>query len=109
MGGYDVAYVCLQDGKVTLDPVLAASLTDPDVRDFFILMAICNTVIVSSIGRFKSRVEAVPLLDGSDTDKILNKMKYEAESPDEAALVKVCVNRNKRVCCCLWIPLLSRF
>ena len=81
----------VQEGKITLDPALLGDLQKPEVKDFFTVLAICNTVVVSSTGHVRSRVEAVPFLDNCVTDEYLNKMKYEAESPDEAALVKVCV------------------
>jgi len=80
----------IQEGKIALDPALLGDLHKPEVRDFFSVLAICNTVVVSSTGQVRSRVEAISFLDNCITDEYLNKMKYEAESPDEAALVKVC-------------------
>jgi hypothetical protein len=75
-----------------LDPRLTARLLDPVVEDFFIVMAICNTVVVSTPlstqsggGKQNGNVTGA---GGMDRSGLLD-LKYEAESPDEAALVQV--------------------
>lgn len=55
------------------------------MEDFFIVMAICNSVVVSTSGG----THAAGAQNGNVTGG--EGMKYEAESPDEAALVHVCV------------------
>lgn len=83
-----------QETKTDLDSDLNAKLSDPTVKDFFTTMAICNTVIVSSskkqIGN--GTITHTELENASPTDEstVMN-LKYEAESPDEAALVQVCI------------------
>ncbi len=61
------------------------------MRDFFTVLAVCNTVVVSLTGQHRSRVESLPFMGASFSvsDDYISKLKYEAESPDEAALVKV--------------------
>lgn len=68
---------------------------DPTVEDFFIVMAICNSVVVSTPASPRNESETslsvhssvhngnVTGIEGADD------LKYEAESPDEAALVQV--------------------
>ncbi len=79
--------------KTELDPALLARLSDPKVKDFFTVLAICNTVVVSS-----SKVESKAgshldpsILPDNELNLDLHALKYEAESPDEGALVHVCV------------------
>ena len=70
------------------------------VKDFFIVLAICNTVVVSTA---RDRTESSA---GSHLDPVvsqdcnhnvdLKSLKYEAESPDEAALVHVGVECSQR-------------
>lgn len=77
-----------------LDPSLCVRLSDHTVRDFFTVMAICNTVVVSK--KIENRIGAPHASQngnvnmGRDTRRAL---KYEAESPDEAALVHVGLSR----------------
>ena len=78
--------------KTELDPALVANISDPVVRDFFTVLAICNTVVVSTAD---DRVESTAgcHLDppaAANGDRVdLQTLKYEAESPDESALVHV--------------------
>lgn len=75
------------------------------MNEFFTLLAICNTVVVSSSSNIQQRdnhVSGETSVDGKTNDLYLNGRKlanppssndeknltYEAESPDEAALVK---------------------
>ena len=82
---------------IELDPLLLTSvrnqtLSEAYIRDFFITMAICNTVVVvSKNGRDAKRNQQV---DSQNEDRSVTKedifdLSYEAESPDEAALVEV--------------------
>ena len=74
-----------------MDPKLAARLSDPTVEDFFTVMAICNTVVVSGVGSGtvseQSGTQNGNVTGAGVADK--PRLKYEAESPDEAALVQV--------------------
>lgn len=83
----------LQDKPTDLDPRLAGNLFDPTVEDFFVVMAVCNSVVVSTSGSGNTHAGAqngnVTGLDGASNPDVQG-MKYEAESPDEAALVLVC-------------------
>ena len=73
-----------QEQPLQHDPTLQSDLGDPDLdeaylHDFFVVMAICNTVVVGSHvagGREGEGARDRPIM-------------YEAESPDEAALVEV--------------------
>lgn len=83
-----------------MDPRLEAKLLDPTVEDFFIVMAICNSVVVSTSSSAGNVNETslsvhsdakngnVTGIEGADKPSLLD-LKYEAESPDEAALVQV--------------------
>ena len=90
-----------QEKRLDLDTALIANLRDSALReayihDFFVVMAICNTVVVSGNGHGR-RSEVI-----SDTERWVQRSEshslvaddpssivYEAESPDEAALVEV--------------------
>lgn len=61
------------------------------VHDFFITMAICNTVVVSRIGDAEDENGVGILRDSSE--QLGPQAVYEADSPDEAALVEVHVSR----------------
>ena len=77
-----------------LDLDLEAKLTEPIVKDFFTVLAICNTVVVSSYDGHSSQAgHAPPQMESCNAVMAarLSRIKYEAESPDEAALVKVCL------------------
>ena len=61
-------------------------LSKSHIDDFFITMAICNTVVVSNAvesGLVRGRGS-----EGVTREKVMA-LRYEAESPDEAALVEV--------------------
>ncbi len=77
----------LQVNQTKLDPKLSANLSNSTVRDFFTVMAICNTVVISSSSSRDLNLREKK----QEKERIqeLNKLKYEAESPDEAALVEV--------------------
>ena len=72
-----------QEKKTDLDPKLSGRLLDPVVKDFFTVLAVCNTVIVSRASEDTSE-NREDLHNQAPQD-----LKYEAESPDEAALVQV--------------------
>lgn len=89
----------VQDKRTDLDPRLAAKLSDPAVEDFFTVMAICNSVVVSTSSARNGNGNGVAvnslqngsvpeLKDATNPDS--SRLNYEAESPDEAALVHVC-------------------
>lgn len=64
----------------------SAELSESQIEDFFITMAICNTVVVSNTvesGLVRGRGS-----EGVTREKVMA-LRYEAESPDEAALVEV--------------------
>ena len=64
----------------------SAELSESQIEDFFITMAICNTVVVSNAvesGLVRGRGS-----EGVTREKVMA-LRYEAESPDEAALVEV--------------------
>ena len=77
--------LCLQE-KITLDPELQEDLDKPDslafLHDFFVTLAICNTVVVSQ----RVQPGGTNSVGGQPTTK---RIQYEAESPDEHALVEV--------------------
>ena len=89
--GITLFSLSLQDHQTLLDPKLKGKLTDPTVREFFIVLAICNSVVVSSHTHPKTPVDDPSLKEscGDNMATRLRRIKYEAESPDEAALVKV--------------------
>ena len=66
------------------------------MKDFFTCLAICNTVVVSSsrtrsgTGVCSSAGSEPAELEGVVSAEEVQALKYEAESPDEAALVHVC-------------------
>lgn len=69
-----------------------AELSKSHIDDFFITMAICNTVIVSNAvesGLVRGRGS-----EGVTREKVMA-LRYEAESPDEAALVEVRMGKEK--------------
>ena len=76
--------VCLQE-KITLDPQVQQDLGKPDsldiLHDFFVTLAICNTVVVSQRRQAGRK-------DGTGR-QATKRTQYEAESPDEHALVEV--------------------
>ena len=64
----------------------SAELSESQIEEFFITMAICNTVVVSNAvesGLVRGRGS-----EGVTREKVMA-LRYEAESPDEAALVEV--------------------
>ena len=64
----------------------SAELSESQIEDFFITMVICNTVVVSNAvesGLVRGRGS-----EGVTREKVMA-LRYEAESPDEAALVEV--------------------
>ena len=63
-----------------------AELRKSHIDDFFITMAICNTVVVSNA--IESGLVRGGGGEGVTREKVMA-LKYEAESPDEAALVEV--------------------
>ena len=95
--------VCLpsQEHPLLLDSTLQSDLKIPALskaylRDFFVVMAICNTVVIHkdncqvesqwSQGQFVGWNEG----HGQNDDPVdTRSIVYEAESPDEAALVEV--------------------
>ena len=78
-----------------LDPVLceAAKRDEGMIRDFFLIMAICNTVVVSATGHGHSASEGGEGGEGGGAGGVV----YEAESPDEAALVEVSLFNNEKL------------
>lgn len=79
-----------------------AELSDSQIEDFFITMAICNTVVVSNAvesGLVRGRGN-----EGVTVEKVMA-LRYEAESPDEAALVEVNppLPDLLRVCVCVCV------
>ena len=76
--------LCLQE-KITLDPQLQQDLSKPDsldiLHDFFVTLSICNTVVVSQRRQAGRK-------DGTGRQPT-KRTQYEAESPDEHALVEV--------------------
>ncbi len=69
------------------------ALKDKYIHDFFVTMAICNTVVVSR-NRDCEEEDCVGVhvdVDVDNSNKQLDPQAivYEAESPDEAALVEV--------------------
>lgn len=76
---------------MTLDGELVRNMKSDElskshIDDFFITMAICNTVVVSNAvdsGLVRGRGS-----EGVTKEKVMA-LRYEAESPDEAALVEV--------------------
>ena len=83
---------CHQTQQVLSDPLLceAAKRDDDMIRDFFLVMAICNTVVVSATGHRHSASEGGEGGEGGGAEGVV----YEAESPDEAALVEVSLFSN---------------
>lgn len=88
-----------------LDSTLQTDLEDPAftkayLHDFFVVMAICNTVVISHKDNRKvenqwSRNQFVGVNEGRGQDDVpvdVSSITYEAESPDEAALVEVGLN-----------------
>jgi type IV pilus biogenesis protein CpaD/CtpE len=79
----------------------SAELSESQIEDFFITMAICNTVVVSNAvesGLVRGRGS-----EGVTSEKVMA-LRYEAESPDEAALVEVSHGYNTctRTCTCTY-------
>ncbi len=80
-----------------LDPTLVTDMRNPTLRDnyihdFFVIMAICNTVVVSRNGDVEDDDSfGVGIATAADNGGQLDPQAivYEAESPDEAALVEV--------------------
>lgn len=95
-----------QEEQLQLDETLLADLVDPTlskayIHDFFVVMAICNTVVVSHNGRCDSLTEVqgegVEGVSGGGSEGVGRNSQtivYEAESPDEAALVEVNSNSS---------------
>ena len=69
-------------------------LSQSHIHDFFITMAICNTVVVSNAG--DSGLVRGRGNEGVTREKVMA-LRYEAESPDEAALVEVQLNTSIHV------------
>lgn len=87
-----------------MDPKLAAKASsDATVKDFLVVMAICNSVVVSATPEEgeegQEGQEEADTTGGSPKGKVTcnngnlpnsaRVLKYEAESPDEGALVHV--------------------
>ena len=98
---------CLPTQKhpLILDSTLQSDLEDPAFRkaylhDFFVVMAICNTVVISRKDNRKvenrwSQSQFVGVNEDCGRDNVPvdgRCITYEAESPDEAALVEVSFN-----------------
>lgn len=75
--------------KTELDPALLANLSDPLVKDFFTVLTICNSVVVSAAKDPDADSHLDPIVSDGNVNVDLQSLKYEAESPDEAALVHV--------------------
>ena len=72
--------------KIILDSQLEQDLDKPDsldiLHDFFVTLAICNTVVVSQRAQQPERTDGIKR-------QPTKRIRYEAESPDEHALVEV--------------------